>query len=73
MVESTFSEEAKMIDSFKVGPEPAETHGRLWDEECLGKLSSWGSWEFPNRIIRYVTRRSVRQENLKIRPNIVEN
>ena len=41
--------------------------------------SFWGSWEFlgklkfPNRIIRYVTRRSVRQENLKIRPNIVEN
>ena len=38
MVESTFSEQAEIIDSFKVGPEPAETHRRLWNEEFLGKL-----------------------------------
>ena len=45
MVESTFSEQAEIIDSFKVGPEPAETHGRLWDEEFLGKLRVLGEVE----------------------------
>ena len=45
MVESTFSEQAEIIDSFKVGPEPAETHRRLWNEEFLGKLRVLGEVE----------------------------
>jgi len=32
-------------DSFKVGPEPAETHRRLWNEEFLGKLRVLGEVE----------------------------
>ena len=39
------SEQTEIIDSFKVGPEPSETHGRLWNEEFLGKLRVLGEVE----------------------------
>ena len=67
MVESTFSEQAEIIDSFKVGPEPAETHRRLWNEEFLGKLRVLGEVEnFQTKLLDNYATRPVRQENLKI-------